>query len=109
VIGAQHYDLRWSTPGPDEACLLEVATVLDVADVIEFLDDVALPATPTRLPITRLYRRILNVQLTVVQTTGEPVRVADVLDKSTTGPLVRSRFADGTATEAIVDAIVKGY
>jgi hypothetical protein len=109
TVKAQQYEIRWCTPGPEEACLTHVETGYDVDDLIEWVNDFATPAAPVRLPLTQEYRAITNVQLTVVQSTGEPVRVADVLDKSTLGPLIRTRFADGTATAATVDAIIKGY
>jgi hypothetical protein len=109
VVSAQHYDIRWRTPGPDAACLTHVETVFDVEDVVEFLDDLAVPVGGLRLPIAEVYRKIVNVQLTVVQTVGQPLRVADVVDKSISGPFVRARLVDGTATAATVDAIIKGY
>ena len=45
------------------------------------------------------FREILNVQITVVQSAGQPVRVVDVLDKSPLGPLVQARLVDGTADD----------
>ena len=109
MVHAQHYEIRWCTPGPQEACLTCAHLVFDVEDLIEFLDDVALAAVPTRLPITQVYRKILNVQLTVVQTVGDAVRVVDVLDKSITGPLVRARLHRRHGDDALIDAIIKGY
>ena len=103
------YKIRWCTPGPAESCLTHIETVYDVPDLIEWIDDVPVPVGGARLPVVNTYRVITNVQLTVVQTAGTPVRVADVLDKTPAGPLIRVRFVDGTPTTGQVDATIKGY
>ena len=108
-MDAQRYFIRWCTSGPEEACLTHVETVFDVADLIAWIDDWPLPATPSRLPMNLEFREILNVQITVVQSAGQPVRVVDVLDKSPLGPLVQARLTDGTPSTAQIDAVVKGY
>lgn len=80
----------------------------DVEDEVEDLDDVAVLAVGTRLPITRSYRQISNVLLTL-QDDGGTARTARVVDKDEDlGPLVRCYDSAGVATTGLLDARIQG-
>lgn len=81
---------------------------VDVPDIVERLDDVALAAGGTVLPITQTYRAIANVSLTL-QDDGGSARSVKILNKSTSGPLVQAFDSAGAGTTAVVDAIIQGY
>lgn len=82
---------------------------LDVPDVNERLEDVAISATGTRLPITKTYRGISFVSLTM-QTDGSGVVALKVSDKNhTLGPLVYAYNSSGTAVNTTIDAFIRGY
>src|SRR5574343_1615849 len=75
----------------------------DVPDIMETVDDKAISASGTRLPLTKSYYAILNVNLTV-QDDGGSARTARVMDKSTSGPLVKCFDINGNPTAGKVDA-----
>lgn len=82
---------------------------LDVPDITERLDDVAISETGTRLPITKAYRGIGFVTLTM-QTDGSGVTSLKVSDKNhTLGPLVYAYNSSGTAVNTTIDAFIRGY
>ena len=80
----------------------------DVEDQYEELDNIAISATGTRLPITKSYRSINNVQLTL-QTSGSTAVTAIVYDKNATlGALVYCKDKDGNNVTGVVDARIQG-
>jgi hypothetical protein len=82
---------------------------LDVPDIIERFEDIAISATGTRLPITKTYRGIAFVSLTM-QTDGSGVSSLKVSDKNhALGPLVYAYNASGTAVNTTIDAFIRGY
>lgn len=82
---------------------------LDVPDINERLEDVAIDALGTRLPITKTYRGIEFVSLTM-QTDGSGVASLKVADKDhALGPLVYAYDAAGTAVNTTIDALIGGY
>jgi hypothetical protein len=103
------YEFRLSvTGGAVQPDVSELRLVFDVPDVIETLGDVAVLAAGTRLPLTRTFRVITAVNLTV-QAGANAAVTARIEDKLLTGPLVTARNAAGTAVDASLDAIVQGY
>lgn len=81
---------------------------LDVPDIMETVNDQTISASGTRLPLTKSYYAILNVNLTV-QDDGGSARTARVMDKSTSGPLVKCFDINGNPTAGKVDATIQGY
>lgn len=81
---------------------------LDVPDIMETVNDKTISSAGTRLPLTKSYYAILNVNLTV-QDDGGSARTARVMDKSTSGPLVKCFDINGNATAGKVDATIQGY
>ena len=103
------YEFRLTVSGgavqPDVSAL---RMIFDVPDVMETLGDVAVLAAGTRLPLTKTFRAITAVNLTV-QAGPNAAVTARIEDKSLIGPLVTARNAAGTAVDASIDAIVQGY
>lgn len=104
------YEFRVTTgAGNVQGQIAALALQLDVADVTETLADVALASGGTRLPITKTYRTIKAVNLTL-QADGGSARSVEVIDKNATlGPTCRGFDSTHTGTAATVDAIVQGY
>ena len=107
----QGYEIRVTTAaGPTQGQLSAFQALIDMPDIEENIDDVAIAAGGTRLPIKRSYRKIVNVNLTL-QSDGGTAATARVMDKLATGPLVKC--FDGAnppvATTGLVDATVQGY
>ena len=82
---------------------------LDVPDLQETLANVALASGGTRLALTRSYRAIKTVNLTL-QADGGAARSLEVIDKDAAlGPMCRGFDSTHTGTSAHADAIVQGY
>lgn len=83
---------------------------IDVDDVIERLDDVSISVTTgTRLSLTKTFRSIDNISLTLQDDGGSAVRAA-VVDKDVDlGPLVKCYDASGAVVAGSVDVTVQGY
>jgi hypothetical protein len=92
--------------GPIQGAVSVLAFNFDVEDEFEELDNVAVSASGTRLVLTKPYRSINNVQLTL-QGTGAAV-TARAIDKSISGPLVACFNASGTQVAGIIDARIQG-
>lgn len=101
-------DFRITTQeGETQGRIRELELQFDVVDESEDLGDVFIQETGTRLPITKTYRAINNVQLTLQDDGGDAV-VAKWFDKDPTGPLVFVYDNAGDATTGTVDARVQG-
>ncbi|WMW64387.1 hypothetical protein [Nitratidesulfovibrio liaohensis] len=82
--------------------------LLDVPDEGEDINDVSVPADGTRLVLTKSYRSIRQVMLTV-QDDGGAGYVARSMDKGMSpGPLVQVFDNSGNPVAGSVDAIIKG-
>lgn len=82
---------------------------LDVEDITENFENIAIASGGTRLPITKTYRGIKNVTLTM-QTDASGVSALKVTDKNhTLGPLIYAYDTGGTAVATNIDAFVRGY
>lgn len=79
----------------------------DVEDEYEEIDDVSILAAGTRLSLTKTYRSIKNIQLTLQDDGGAAVS-AKWNDKLATGPLVYCFNNAGTKVAGIVDARIQG-
>lgn len=107
---ADSYQFRLTTQGgAAQGVVSQFDIVIDVPDLVEIFDDVVISATSTRLPITKTYRAIKAVNVTV-QTDGNGGVTARIIDKSNTlGPDIEVLNASGTAVTGLVDAVVQGY
>jgi len=103
------YEFQLSVSGgAAEPGVTQLRLVFDVPDIMETLGDVAVLAAGTRLPLTKTFRAITAVNLTVQAGPNAAVS-ARIEDKALIGPLVTARDAAGTAVDASIDAIVQGY
>lgn len=107
---ADSYQFRLTTAaGATQGICSQFDIVIDVPDLIEVFDDVVVSATSTRLPITKTYRAIKAVNVTV-QTDGNGGVTARIIDKSNTlGPDIEVLNASGTAVIGLIDATIQGY
>ena len=110
LLETEAITFRITTAGGATQGTISVATPkLDVPDAIENFQDVAIAAAGTRLTLTKSFRAIARVLLTV-QTDGHGGISATIEDKNETlGPLIKVRDAAGTAVDGLVDAICQGY
>jgi hypothetical protein len=95
--------------GTVQGIIRSLAAVIDVPDESETLNDIAISASGTRLPIVKSYREIKNVNITLQEVNGVTAYTAKIIDKSTaTGPLVKCYNTVGAAVAGVVDAIIQG-
>ena len=115
---AIHDDGTWKClSGWSPIILITAATLATAdnsadADITEIYslagNDLALASGGTRLPITRTYRAIKVVNITL-QAVGTATTVK-ILDKDASlGPLIRAYDSGGTGVTATVDVIIQGY
>ena len=82
--------------------------VLDVPDESESINDIPIVPAGTRLPITKTYRTITSVSLTLQDDGGDAAN-AKILDRNPTGgPLVRVYDTSNVATSGVIDASIQG-
>ena len=108
-VSRQRYEIR-AVVGADaiQGKVRAFAVVADLPDQEERFDDVAIGAGGTRLPITKSYREIKNVSLTLQQVPGLTATSAFISDKDASlGPLIICANGDGS-TAGVVDAIIQG-
>jgi hypothetical protein len=80
----------------------------DVEDEFEELDDVSISGSGTRLSITKTYRAISNVQLTLQDDGGTAVTAFCADKDETLGPLIYCKDASGSLVTGTVDARIQG-
>lgn len=95
--------------GSVQARYSQFDVIFDAPDIYETFDDIVIPSTGLRLPISKAYRAIKNVQLTL-QADGGNAFTLKVIDKDAIlGPLVMGYTVAGVATSAKTDASIQGY
>lgn len=109
---AYSYEFRLTTPeGQTQGICSKFNIVVDVPDIEELFEDVAITvaASGKRLSLTKTYRAIDVVNLTL-QDDGGTAAYLKVIDKNaTTGPLVKAYTTAGATTTATFDARIKGH
>lgn len=107
---ADSYQFRLTTAGgPVQGIASQPDIVIDVPDITENFEDVVISAASTRLTLTKTYRAIKVVNLTV-QTDGNGGISARIIDKNETlGPDVEVLNAAGTAVIGLIDGTIIGY
>lgn len=106
------YNFRLSIPakfGVGAPALSGLVLSLDVDDIVEDIENVAVSNTGVRLPITKTYRKITHVSLTL-QTDGSGADSVKITDKSESlGPLIHTYNAQNVEVASIIDAQIRGY
>ncbi len=112
------YEFKLEFDGGTTFGLVSKLTLLiDVEDVEEVVEDVAIGASPTRLPISKDFRAIRAITMDLQDTgTGIAIRVKDKgikvpvsSDFLTSGPEIEVLDDAGVAVAGVVDARMKGY
>lgn len=93
--------------GLSQGIIKKLKSVIDAPDTTEYLSQVAISKDGTRLPITKRYKVINKVFLTIQG--KQDVGGCQVLDYNLAGPLVKVYNSNGVAIDAVVDADVRGY
>ncbi len=89
--------------------ITDVFLNLDVPDIEERFENIAISSAGTRLPIQKTYRGIAYVSLTM-QTDGSGVASLKVDDKDeVNGPLVYAYNSSGVAVNTTIDALIRGF
>jgi len=94
--------------GSTQGVVKDLQVIADVPDISEELNDITIPTSGLRLPITKQYRSIKQVLLTIQDNGGTGV-IGQCIDKNTGGPLVKLYDINGNAASGLIDAVVKGY
>jgi hypothetical protein len=104
------YDFRITTRQSTTQGIVNTFTiVVDAPDVDEKLNNIAISAIGTRLPITKHYTSIKVVNLTL-QADGGTALKPQVEDKDPVlGPLVKCYNSSNVAVTGTVDALIQGY
>lgn len=110
IVQPVQYQFRFTTgQGPAEGIIGTCRAVIDVPDIEEKLNDIAISAAGTRLPLSKSYLAVKNVQLTL-QANGGTAASVKYLDKNNTiGPLVQCFNLVGASVAGVVDASIQGY
>lgn len=112
---ADTYEFRVTIPsGTTQGVISALSVVVDVEDVVEHFESVAIAAvTGTRLTLTESFRAIKYISITVEDDTGAAIS-AKYFDKNTTagaagGPLIKCYDAAGAITAGTVSVTIQGY
>ncbi len=89
--------------------VIDVVTGLDVEDIEESFNDIAISASGTRLPITKQYRSIKNVSLTLQSDGGTGTSVVIIDKDPVLGPLVGIENPSKTLVTGNLDSTIQGY
>ncbi len=89
--------------GSTRGAIRQLDVIVDAEDVEESLEDVEISTAGARLALTKTYRKIKIVLLTL-QDNGLGATRVDVVDKSVRGPLLRA-----VGATALCDVHIQGY
>lgn len=109
VVAGEYIELRVTTnAGATQGVVSRLTPYLDVPTIEDYVDNAVVAAVGTRLTLSKSFRVVKNIQLTVQQDGGSAV-TARWIDKLATGPLVQALDVSGNPVPATVDAYLKGY
>jgi hypothetical protein len=104
------YDVRATVAaGATQGKITSFVAKVDVPDIDEVLEDVALASGGTRLPITKHYRKIAHVGADLQDTGTGAVSILQLDNDPMLGPLRKAINAAGAGVAAVVDFRVRGY
>lgn len=103
------YQLRVTTGGsPIQGVISELAVVIDVPDLVEELQNVAIAPGGTRLALTKPFKAVKTIQLTLEDDGGAAVSARYIDKDLALGPLVEAIDAAQVSVAGHVDATIKG-
>jgi hypothetical protein len=107
-VTRERFDYRMTIQGGlTQGIIFDFPLVVTLPAIEETLDDLAIAAVGTRLPLTQAYREILNVALTLQDDGGGAASIR-LVDKTATGPLVKAFDNAGAGVTATIDARIRG-
>jgi len=89
--------------------VIDIVSKLDVDDIEESFNDLAVSAGGTRLPITKQYRVIKNVSLTRQADGGTAVDAVIINKDAVLGPMIETRNSNQVSVNGNIDATIQGY
>jgi predicted phage tail protein len=90
--------------------IIKLIAIVDVDDVIEYFNDIIVPVTGLRLPITKKYIKIKNVSATIQDIDDTTALTVRIVDKNpTSGPLIMLYDKNNNAVNGCIDATIQGY
>ncbi|MCM1497275.1 MAG: phage tail protein [Clostridium sp.] len=108
LIGKERVEIKVVfAAGEQQGVINKLIAKIDAPDVSETISNVTISATGTRLPITKNFKVINKVFLTLFG--GSSAVSYKIIDYNLTGPLVVCYDAEGNMVEGVVDADVRGY
>ena len=110
VRSSTYYFRQTINGGTTQGEISQFDVVIDADDIEEWFDDVEINATTgSRLPLTKTYRKIVNV-ICSLQEDGGTAERWKVDDKNhETGPLIKCYDASGNVVAGTIDARIQGY
>ncbi|VBB09660.1 tip attachment protein j [Lucifera butyrica] len=107
--GNSIHDVRLTIgAGITQGIVRRFAAVVDVEDESEILNDIAILAAGMRLPITKTYRVIRNVNVTIQDSGGATALTFRLADKDVSGPFITLYDKDNIAVAGVIDAQIQG-
>ena len=105
----QQYEFRITVNSGLALGAITALTVnIDMPDVVEEVLNVAIGSGGTRVPLTKSFQSIKVVSPKLLDDGGDATHIK-IVDKDTTGPLIRAFNASNVATTAHADVTVQGY
>jgi hypothetical protein len=94
--------------GQVQGTITNFDVVFDVPDEIERIDDFTVAAGGSRLPITKIFRSIKNIELTLHDDAGTAI-TAKIIDKDKDlGPLIKTFDNANASVQGLIDATIQG-
>lgn len=107
--GNSIHDIRVEiSAGTMQGMIKELKAIVDVQDEYEVLNDIVISSAGIRLPITKTYRQIKNVNITIQDNSGASALTFRLSDKSNLGPFITLYDKNNIAVSGIVDAQIQG-
>jgi hypothetical protein len=108
-VGAEPIDVRVrAKSGRLRSKFTWLRAIIDAQDVIERFQDVSISASGTRLTLTKPFRDVKNISITLQDDGGSAVNARIVDKQISPGPQIKVLDAAGTATTGVIDATVQG-
>ena len=94
--------------GPTQGKITRFVAIIDVPDESETVNNVAISAGGTRLPITKSYLSILNVAATLQDDGGTAFTVKCIDKDPILGPIMKCYNIGGVSVSGTIDATIQG-
>jgi len=105
----QQYEFRITVNSGLALGAITALTVnIDMPDVVEEVLNVAIGSSGTRVPLTKAFQSVKVVSPKLLDDGGTATHIK-IVDKDTTGPLIKAFDASNVATTAHADVTVQGY